>query len=595
MDIAPRFRIFTAVPVKNTSQRLHFRLHRARVVALGQARDISKEKTTSPVTITSPHQSSVDELSKDSWPSPAALKAAFSTTYSSNGDTQDLETEVLGSFPAWLRGCLLRNGPGTYDNKDPQHGMVHMFDGYAVLLKCDIDGPLNKVKMSFRYLESKAWKEVRDGGHMRWREFATPVPRDRGPLMALWDVCQTILGAAGIGQGVTDNASVNIIAGSTGKTALAVTETVVGTYEFDMETLETRGPVVFQQSDGLKGDLTSAHPSLLVDTDQLVNILCDPVMGFTLYKTSRNIGDTKRTVIASGIPHRRIFSPSWIHDFPASQQHAVLPQTPLYFDLPSLIFGGLKQPNSSHTMDENFYFFMKWRREDGSLLRAVRIKDGHCYPPTPAPPFFVFHWANAFESDCGRYLHLDAAMYDDAEIVRHLSLDNLVRSRNGSELPTSKLQRVTIDLQNPTAQATVSCLIDDNDTYGSFIEFPCINSLYAGRKNRYVWGTAAVRPTNVNNAIAKFDLETRKCVGLWHEPGGIVGEPRFVPRHDSQASRLDHNGPEDDGVVLAVVILPDGRSALVCLDGPTHTELARAVFPDTVRITNGFHGTFCKS
>jgi carlactone synthase/all-trans-10'-apo-beta-carotenal 13,14-cleaving dioxygenase len=222
----------------------------------------------------------------------------------------------------------------------------------------------------------------------------------------------------------------------------------------------------------------------------------------------------------------------------------------------------------------------------------VRLKDGYCYPPTPAPPFFVFHWANAFESECGRYLYLDAAMYDDAEIVRHLSLDNVSQSRKShKQLPMSTLRRVTVDLENPTVEASISSLIDDDDSYGSFIEFPCINEQYVGRKHRYVWGTAAIRPTNVNNAIAKFDLETRKCVGLWHEPGGIVGEPRFIPK---QADVSYHGLIEDEGVVLAVVILPDGRSALVCLDGATHKEVARSVFPDTVRITNGFHGTFIR-
>ena len=145
-------------------------------------------------------------------------------------------------------------------------------------------------------------------------------------------------------------------------------------------------------------------------------------------------------------------------------------------------------------------------------------------------------------------------------------------------------------------EASISSLIDNDDSYGSFIEFPCINEQYVGRKNRYVWGTAAIRPTNVNNAIAKFDLETRKCAGLWHEPGGIVGEPRFIPKHDvSHSDCTDGSGLiEDDGVVLAVVILPNGRSALVCLDGATHKEVARSVFPDAVRITNGFHGTFIR-
>ena len=47
---------------------------------------------------------------------------------------------------------------------------------------------------------------------------------------------------------------------------------------------------------------------------------------------------------------------------------------------------------------------------------------------------------------------------------------------------------------------------------------------------------------------------------------------------------------EDEGAVLAVVVEADGGSSLVCLDGATLQEQARARLPWPITI--GFHGCF---
>ena len=45
---------------------------------------------------------------------------------------------------------------------------------------------------------------------------------------------------------------------------------------------------------------------------------------------------------------------------------------------------------------------MDWRPADGTTLHVVGLKDGR-RRSFRAPPFFVFHWANAFESPDGRW------------------------------------------------------------------------------------------------------------------------------------------------------------------------------------------------
>lgn len=61
-----------------------------------------------------------------------------------NGSMQTvpMEAEVQGKIPSWLHGSFVRNGPGSH------HGMKHLFDGYAMLVKFAFEN--GSVKVSHR-------------------------------------------------------------------------------------------------------------------------------------------------------------------------------------------------------------------------------------------------------------------------------------------------------------------------------------------------------------------------------------------------------------------------------------------------------------
>ena len=44
-----------------------------------------------------------------------------------------------------------------------------------------------------------------------------------------------------------------------------------------------------------------------------------------------------------------------------------------------------------------------------------------------------------------------------------------------------------------------------------------------GKPYRYAFGTAATRPTNMGNSLARHDLAQRTSM-VWHEPGATAGE-----------------------------------------------------------------------
>jgi len=357
----------------------------------------------------------------------------------------------------------------------------------------------------------------------------------------------------------------------------ALGEMVAGTYAVDPATLRTLGPVRYANT--LKGDLTTAHPTVLPNGD-VINLLSVPGLGFTMYRqpyrTDRSgaILPERRRLAAVG--HKRPLSPAWVHAFPSSVEHAVVPETPLYFNLGSLMLG-----------HQTEHIFLDWVPTDGTRLHAVRLSDGVVKTFT-CPAFFVFHWANAFEktgADGRQLLCIDGAVYQDPTIVTHLYLDGVRAGPDkGSTLPPSHFMRLTLDLDAPDGSEVPGQwehLIKEPASYGNFVEFPCVNPTKKGRGYQFAWTTCAVQPTNVNNALAKMDVVSGECL-VWHEAGGVVGEPAFVPRPGAAA--------EDDGVVLSVITQPDGKAAMLVLDGQSHEEIARASLPYS--LTNGFHGAF---
>ena len=125
-------------------------------------------------------------------------------------------------------------------------------------------------------------------------------------------------------------------------------------------------------------------------------------------------------------------------------------------------------------------------------------------------------------------------------------------TRSAVELPPSSLRRLTLQQRagdedwRATTRGFLPLSDDETRDFGGFADFPTVSSLSKGRKHRFVWLSGAVRPTNVTNALVKFDLETKASL-TWHEPGALPGESCFVARPVgidrptcARAARLSH-------------------------------------------------------
>ncbi|CAG9467165.1 unnamed protein product [Pedinophyceae sp. YPF-701] len=487
-----------------------------------------------------------------------AVRAAFSSVRAP--EARRTEAEVHGEVPRWLSGSYLRNGPGDFE------GMRHLFDGYAMVFKVEFDR--GRCFCTHRFIETEAWKSKRDTGRMRWREFGTAIPAD-SPLEKAAEYLTTILGSLGLTQGVTDNASVNVVPWGDG-TALAMTETVAGTYTLDSASLDTTSKVTYD--DALLGQLTTAHPQP-DGSGGMINVASDPVMGFTLYRIP--LGGNSREVIAH-IPHRRALSPCWVHSIAVSENWAVVPEYPAFFNLLGLM--------TDRHVKQGAYF-VEWRPALRTLYHAVHLQSGEV-KTFRAPAAFAFHFVNAHESPDGNTLYVDVAEFEDLEVVDRLSIagPSLDTSRG---IPPARLLRVELPLNGPPTSdddiidihAGRNLVPEPEESLGAFFEFPAINPAWRRRRQRYVYGVCAVQPTRFGNALARVDCSSGGVV-VWHEEGAIPGEPCFVARPGATE--------EDDGVVLSVLTEADGGAAVLVLDARTMQEVARCRLPH--QIPYGFHG-----
>lgn len=409
-----------------------------------------------------------------------------------------------------------------------------------------------------------------------------------------------------------------------------------GAFAIDPSNLFTTAQIEYDDQLGGPSDLTTAHPSVLENGD-MVNIISTPGIGFRLYRLPQSSSlqfeeegtylshdcrprkaKIQRELIAK-IPHRHFIAPSWIHDFPSTQNYVILFETPIYFNLASLLFGS-----------ETSYLFMDWKPEEGTLVHVVRLSDG-AVASCRAPPFFAFHYANAWEENLDgsevidsnsnrknskqavldkqskKLIYIDAAIYSDPTIVNHLKLENMrITPEAAAELPPSQIRRLCLEISEDFSSVAVISntrqaaergaapysletvwkkLANDVTVFGNYADFPSVNPSKKGYKHRYVWGICAVRPAMQAQGIAKWDTETGETK-VWSEVAGIVNEPVFVPRPGATA--------EDDGAIVVTVIQPNGKTAVVIIDGQTHQELARAVLLNGT-LTVGFHGSFVPS
>ena len=462
-----------------------------------------------------------------------------------DAELADLDLETRGSFPTWLRGTLVRNGPGRFSAQPGGRGEQsrHWFDGLAMLQRFRLgDG---RVTYANRYVHSPAWREASQTGAFAYAEVGTTVTRS-------WPERVRRFGRP---PRTGTNAVVNVL--QLGGRHVAVTETP-DAIPYDPLTLETLDPIGY--ADDLPGDWCCAHPH---HEEGRGGPGRGALTGFTVeygrrssYHVYELADDSLERRLVASVPTGR---PSYMHSFALTPRFVVLVEYPLLANAVSLLAG--RSIVASHD----------WRPDRGTRLTVVERASGSIVCRTVVPAFFCYHQVNAFEDDGALLVDLPSTPGERA--LHQFDLDAL--RGPGWRTPAGELRRYRVPLDGgPVTYRLLS---------RTPLEFPRISyEQRLGRPYRYVYGvgTPESLTTSFSDRIVKVDVEDGSS-STWAQPGCWPGEAIFVPEPAGTQ--------EDSGVVLSLVL--DGRtrtSFLLVLDAATFSEVARAEVPHAAPL--GFHG-----
>ena len=466
---------------------------------------------------------------------PDDYRAGFRTQ---REEVDDVRLPVEGSFPDWLTGDLVGNGPGMFEAGDTS--LRHWFDPLAMIRRFRIDD--GDVTYANRFVRSRDYEFAERGGGVR-----TPFP-GTSPDRPVWTRLRQVLDGT-----FPDNPVIGVQ--RFGDEVAAVTESPTA-LTIDLDTLDTTGRT--DLTAGLDSDLTLAHVHYDPDEDAFYNLGVSYGRE-TVYTLFRRPGDGETP---TALTRLRFEEAPYIHSFALTERYAVITVNAFGLDTARLLRGAVTEEtflDAFKPLDAPTRFVVL-DRETGARETTVT-----------APPAFVYHHANAYERD-GEVV-VDLVAFEDERAVSGLELSNL-RS-DDPDLPRGDLYRYTLPLSGGDAER--------ERLHRGPVEFPVINyRAVNGRPHRYVYLAETDGGSSLPTDVAKVDVENG-TVRRWRETGGHPGEPLFVSAPDPAG--------EDDGVLLSVVLKPDAdRSALVCLDAETLSERGRARLPH--RLPYGFHGQF---
>ena len=465
--------------------------------------------------------------------------------------------DVTGDLPDWLRGSLIRNGPGAFAFPDGS-AVDHWFDGLAMLYRFTFDpgGRAGRtdgdaVHYRNRFLRTDAYEAARAGEFEGG--FATGETTLRSRL-------------AGFLTAPYDNA--NIVAERVGDRYLALTESPRGV-EFDPNALATTGPVD-REGDAPSGQLSCAHFKRDPATGALLTV--DTEFGRTSrYHVTAWTPDGDRRHVAT-VPTEK---PAYMHSFALTPRYVVLTEFPLRLDPRRFL-----KPGRQPAFIEQF----EWEPDRGTRIVVVDRTTGAVVAEPTTDPVFGFHHVNAFERAGGREVVFDLETVPDATTIDSLYLENVRAGEMGALV--GQVERFTVDLGSSAGARRYGpgdATVTREPLFDGGTALPTSSPARWCRRHRYVYAMGMDAPvTEWARRVVKIDAETG-AARTFDNGGDYFGEPLFVPAPDGER--------EDDGVVLTVALDVDAdRSRLLVLDGETFGERARATLPHAAPFD--FHGRY---
>jgi carotenoid cleavage dioxygenase len=439
-------------------------------------------------------------------------------------DVEDLPV-VAGRIPGDLSGAYMRNGPNP------------MFKPIAFAYPMDGDGMIHAVYLDNgraryrnRFVETRGLAAERRAGRAIYGSLTHPVPVD-----------PALVAPNGDPGPFKNGAFISVL--RHGSHLLALDEATT-CYEMTME-LDPIGEWKAGTDQPIKlGAHNRRHPKTGT-LFALAYSLHQPTVQFHQIDASGTLAKTFPISLAA---------PTMIHDFVLTERFIVLFACPAVFDRAAAQQG---KP------------FLQWQPALGTRIGLIAL-DGSSTIWIDADPFFVFHFANAFDRD-GTVV---------VDYVRH---DGLNLGYSAAKHKPPVLHRMTIDV--------AARKIGDVQIADMVVEFPRCNDALNALPTRFVYLptlTDTLKQTNppsaTFNTMMKVDTETGAVVR--HDFGNqIAGEATFIPRGSK--------GGEDDGYLAIFAYDPDSRASDFVLLDAAHVDAEPvAVVRLPQRVPQGLHGTW---
>ncbi|XP_066304665.1 carotenoid-cleaving dioxygenase, mitochondrial-like [Branchiostoma lanceolatum] len=513
------------------------------------------------------------------------MDALFKTVEES---AEPLQADVKGEIPEWLKGSLLRVGPGKFEVGGQSYN--HMFDGLSLIHRFNIES--SKVTYQNRFLRSDSYVLAQQQNRIVVTEFGTNSYPDPCKnifsrfFSYFWDTT---------GSGPSDNCNVNLM--QVRDEVYAMTETPL-MRRVDPQTLET-DPEKVDRSKYVALNLMTAHPH--TDRDGTIYNMAsrfgkDGLFGLVKMpipdEGERN-NPTQKAYMVATVPQESKTRPSYFHSFGLTDNYVVFVEQPMYINVWKLMF-------SKFTSGKSVSAAMEFDNDAPTRFHVIEKKTGKVLPTVYlSDSFFAFHHINTYEED--GQLVVDLCCNEDGDGVTALYLENLRSSEYplGDEIVAAKRYVLPLQAAEASDQGNLVTLVDteasavlreDGTVFCTperlcpgIVELPRINyDHYNGKKYQFFYGVSGQI-----DMLIKGDIQTKSSKS-WKETGCYPSEPIFVPAPGATA--------EDEGVVLSLVVKSlsgEDRSVfLLVLDGETFAEVAPAEVPSPAQACMTFHGIF---
>lgn len=452
----------------------------------------------------------------------------LSGNYAPIHDELDLENlEVIGKIPEDLSGVYMRNGPNpefepiSYTYPFDGDGMIH-----AIYIKN------SKASYKNRFVLTPGLLAERKAGQALYGGILNPII----PESKYFDDKKDI-------SPFKNGAFIHVIRHA--NKYIAMYEGDVA-FEIDRD-LKTIGK---WHPDGEKNIEIGPHTRLDPENGELwlINYSFEKpyLKVYTLDKTGK---------IIKNVDINKPYS-TMMHDFVLTKNYVIFFDCPLVLDIEKSMRGQIP---------------ISWEPQRGTRIGIMNRKTNQT-EWFETEPFFVFHFANAYEKNNNIII----------DYIRHEDFDlNETSSKAKEDIPPF-LYSTKIDLESKKIIHEKLC--------SNPCEFPRIREDLNSLENRYIYfpankSNSSINSDNCNNSIVKFD-KINKSYSL-HDYGKDINidEAVFAPKNNSKS--------EDDGYIMQFIYNKiTKKSEFVILDAKNieREPIARVLLPR--RVPHGLHGSW---